>query len=124
MLLSKRSEMFLPMNWPSYFSKAKGCSVWDLDGNKYIDMSIMGIGTNILGYGQPEVDDAATGEQDAADHDRCMVAQPAGAVRKCSKIRGTRKFQKRQLNPQQIGNQIFFPLQLASTYVVCYYPTG
>lgn len=56
MLLSKRAEMFLPDRWPTYFSKAKGCSVWDLDGNKYVDMSIMGIGTNILGYGHPEID--------------------------------------------------------------------
>jgi glutamate-1-semialdehyde 2,1-aminomutase len=58
MLLSKRTEMFLPEQWPAYFSKAKGCKVWDLDGNEYIDMSIMGIGTNILGYGHPEVDAA------------------------------------------------------------------
>jgi len=58
MLLSKRAEMFLPEQWPAYFSKAKGCKVWDLDGNEYIDMSIMGIGTNILGYGHPEVDAA------------------------------------------------------------------
>lgn len=58
MLLSKRAEMFLPDQWPAYFSKAKGCKVWDLDGNEYIDMSIMGIGTNILGYGHQEVDDA------------------------------------------------------------------
>lgn len=58
MLLSKRAEMFLPDQWPSYFSKAKGCKVWDLDGREYIDMSIMGIGTNILGYGHPEVDAA------------------------------------------------------------------
>jgi glutamate-1-semialdehyde 2,1-aminomutase len=58
MLLSKRPEMFLPDAWPSYFSKANGCYVWDLDNRKYIDMSIMGIGTNILGYGQAEVDQA------------------------------------------------------------------
>ena len=58
MLLSKRPEMFLPEKWPAYFTKSKGCKVWDLDGNEYIDMSIMGIGTNILGYGHPEVDDA------------------------------------------------------------------
>ena len=58
MLLSKRAEMFLPDQWPAYFSKAKGCKVWDLDGKEYIDMSIMGIGTNTLGYGHPEVDDA------------------------------------------------------------------
>ena len=58
MLLSKRPEMFLPDQWPSYFSKAKGCSVWDLDGKELIDMSIMGIGTNTLGYGNDEVDAA------------------------------------------------------------------
>lgn len=58
MLLSKRPEMFLPEQWPSYFSKAKGCSVWDLDGNELIDMCIMGIGTNTLGYGNDEVDAA------------------------------------------------------------------
>jgi glutamate-1-semialdehyde 2,1-aminomutase len=50
--------MFLPDQWPAYFSRAKGCRVWDLDGREFIDMSIMGIGTNILGYGHPEVDEA------------------------------------------------------------------
>jgi glutamate-1-semialdehyde 2,1-aminomutase len=58
MLLSKRAEMFLPDHWPAYFRKATGCRVWDLDGREYIDMSIMGIGTNTLGYGHPEVDEA------------------------------------------------------------------
>jgi len=58
MLLSKRPEMFLPEQWPAYFSKAAGCRVWDLDGREYIDMSIMGIGCNTLGYGRPEVDAA------------------------------------------------------------------
>ncbi|MAQ88968.1 MAG: glutamate-1-semialdehyde aminotransferase [Rhodopirellula sp.] len=58
MLLSKRAEMFLPEQWPAYFSRVKGCRVWDLDGRELIDMSIMGIGTNLLGYGHPEVDAA------------------------------------------------------------------
>lgn len=58
MLLSKRAEMFAPGQWPAYFSKAKGCRIWDLDGRPYIDMSMMGIGTNTLGYGHPEVDEA------------------------------------------------------------------
>lgn len=58
MLLSKRPEMFLPENWPSYFSKAKGCKIWDLENNELVDMSIMGIGTNTLGYGHDEVDNA------------------------------------------------------------------
>jgi glutamate-1-semialdehyde 2,1-aminomutase len=67
MLLSKRAEMFLPERWPSYFSRASGCRVWDLDGNEYIDMSIMGIGTNTLGYGQPEVDAAVRSTVDAGN---------------------------------------------------------
>ncbi|MCJ8323668.1 MAG: aminotransferase class III-fold pyridoxal phosphate-dependent enzyme [Rhizobiales bacterium] len=58
MLLSKRPEMFLPEQWPAYYSRAKGCNVWDLDGVKYVDMSIMGVGANVLGYGRPEVDEA------------------------------------------------------------------
>lgn len=67
MLLSKRAEMFLPEQWPAYFSKAKGCQVWDLDGKQYTDMSIMGIGTNILGYGHPEVDAAVHQTVDAGN---------------------------------------------------------
>ena len=58
MLLSKRSEMFAPNQWPSYFKKSQGCHVWDLDDTQFTDMSIMGIGTNILGYSHPEVDEA------------------------------------------------------------------
>ncbi|MDD2731851.1 MAG: aminotransferase class III-fold pyridoxal phosphate-dependent enzyme [Candidatus Pacebacteria bacterium] len=57
-LLSKRSEMFLPDGWPSYFKKAQGVEVWDLDGNKFIDMSYMGIGTCILGYADLDVNQA------------------------------------------------------------------
>lgn len=60
MLLSKRPEMFLPEQWPTYFSKANGCSVWDLDNKHYTDVSIMGIGTNLLGYGHPKVDEAVS----------------------------------------------------------------
>jgi glutamate-1-semialdehyde aminotransferase len=60
MLLSKRPEMFLPNGWPSYYSKTKGCEVWDLDGKKYTDVSIMGIGTNTLGYSNFEVDNAVS----------------------------------------------------------------
>jgi len=57
-LLSKRPEMFLPEQWPSYYSKAKGVEVWDLEGNRYIDMSYCGIGACILGYADSDVDNA------------------------------------------------------------------
>ena len=58
MLLSKRPELFLPERWPPYFKKAKGCNIWDVDNNKFIDMSLMGVGTNILGYCNSKVDNA------------------------------------------------------------------
>lgn len=57
-LLSKRAESILPELWPAYYRKAKGCVVWDLDGNRYIDMSYMGIGSCILGYADKDVDAA------------------------------------------------------------------
>jgi glutamate-1-semialdehyde aminotransferase len=57
-LFSKRPELFLPERWPSYYHKAKGVEVWDLDNNKYVDMSYMGLGACILGYADPEVDNA------------------------------------------------------------------
>ncbi len=58
MLLSKNPNRFLPNYWPTYYKKAKGCEVWDLDGKKYVDMSTMGVGTNILGYQNSEIDKA------------------------------------------------------------------
>jgi glutamate-1-semialdehyde 2,1-aminomutase len=58
MLLSKRAEQHLPVGWPAYFSRSKGCRVWDLDDREYRDVGLMGVGTNILGYGYPAVDDA------------------------------------------------------------------
>ena len=60
-LLSKRPDMFSFGVWPGYFSKAKGVEVWDLDDNRYIDMSIGGIGANVLGYADPDVDAAVIG---------------------------------------------------------------
>jgi glutamate-1-semialdehyde 2,1-aminomutase len=64
-LLSKRPEMFLPDQWPNYYSKAKGVEVWDLDGKKYVDMSYCGIGACILGFGDDEVDNAVKSAIDA-----------------------------------------------------------
>ncbi len=57
-LLSKRPDQFSPETWPTYFSKASGTTIWDMDGNKYLDMSISGIGANVLGYCDPDVDKA------------------------------------------------------------------
>lgn len=57
-LLSKRPEMFLPDQWPAYYSRAKGAEIWDLDGRQYIDMSINNVGACVLGYADPDVNEA------------------------------------------------------------------
>jgi len=64
-LLSKRPEMFLPEQWPSYYSRARGVEVWDLDGNRYVDMSYNGIGACLLGAADPDVDEAVKKAIDA-----------------------------------------------------------
>jgi glutamate-1-semialdehyde 2,1-aminomutase len=54
-LLSKRPEMFAPGQWPPYYQSASGCEVVDLDGRRFVDMSMMGIGACLLGYNDPDV---------------------------------------------------------------------
>ena len=38
--LSKRPDLFLPIYWPTYYKKAKGCNIWDLNGKKFFDEHI------------------------------------------------------------------------------------
>ena len=42
---------------PKFLAKGKGCEVWDVDGNKYIDF-VMGNQPLILGYADPDVNKA------------------------------------------------------------------
>ena len=55
--LSKR--MSFPGDEPPLIARGKGCRVWDLDGNEYIDY-MCGYGSMILGYGYDLVDEAAS----------------------------------------------------------------
>ena len=55
-LFSKRSELFLPDQWPSYYKKAKGCEIWDLENNHYYDFAGMGVTACVLGYADNDVD--------------------------------------------------------------------
>ena len=57
-LLSKRPEMFAPEQWPAYYREARGCEVIDIAGNRFIDMSLNGILSCILGYADPDVNAA------------------------------------------------------------------
>uniref|UniRef100_UPI003F86EC95 aminotransferase class III-fold pyridoxal phosphate-dependent enzyme n=1 Tax=Candidatus Pelagibacter sp. TaxID=2024849 RepID=UPI003F86EC95 len=55
-MLSKNPKYILPNQWPLYYKKANGCMITSLDGKKYYDFSLMGVGTNILGYSNKIVD--------------------------------------------------------------------
>jgi glutamate-1-semialdehyde 2,1-aminomutase len=57
-LFGKRAELYLPEHWPAYYSKAKGCRIWDLDGNEYRDFTMCGIGACVLGYADSDVNAA------------------------------------------------------------------
>ena len=57
MLFSKRPENFLPNKWPTYFKKAKGAYIWDLNNKKYLDM-FFGVGQSVLGYANSKIDNA------------------------------------------------------------------
>ena len=43
--------------FPAYFLRAKGCRMWDADGNEFLDL-LCSIGPIILGYAYKPVDDA------------------------------------------------------------------
>ena len=57
-LLSKRSELFLPGHWPTYYKKAKGCKVWDLNNKVYYDFAGMGVTACVLGYSNAHINKA------------------------------------------------------------------
>src|SRR5688572_26327727 len=55
--LAKGPTQFVDGVAPKYLARGKGCRVWDVDGNQYIDLS-MGVGPLVLGYSYPRVDEA------------------------------------------------------------------
>ena len=57
-LLSKRPDRYSRGVWPTYFKEAHGIEVVDLDDNKYLDFSIGGVGATVLGYADPDVNQA------------------------------------------------------------------
>lgn len=62
---------FVPVEaFPFFSSKAKGSYFWDLDGNRFIDY-MCAYGPNILGYNDPDVDEAAAKQRELGD---CITA--------------------------------------------------
>jgi glutamate-1-semialdehyde 2,1-aminomutase len=57
-LFGKKPELYLPELWPAYYSKANGCEIWDMDGKRYLDFTMVGIGTSVLGYADKDINKA------------------------------------------------------------------
>ena len=51
---------------PYYAERAQGCRYWDVDGRSYIDY-LCGYGPILLGYGHPEVEEAAERQRRSGD---------------------------------------------------------
>lgn len=54
---SQNTRRDLYPEWPDYFARAKGCRMWDVDDNEFIDF-LCSIGPIVLGYAYDKVDDA------------------------------------------------------------------
>ena len=52
--------------FPFYSSRAQGSYLWDLDGNRFIDY-MCAYGPNVLGYNDPEIDEAAAAQRAIGD---------------------------------------------------------
>ena len=66
-LFGKRPDLYLPGgDWPTYYSKAKGINVWSIDNKKYLDFTMVGIGTSVLGYADPTINQVAKKSMNAS----------------------------------------------------------
>lgn len=72
-LMSKRAELFDDGVWPTYYTRAKGSSVWDLSGRRYIDF-VGGIGISVLGYADERINKAV--EKRILLGSNCSLANP------------------------------------------------
>ena len=62
---------FIPIEaFPYFSSRAEGSCFWDVDGNRFIDY-MCAYGPNILGYNDPEIDEAARHQRELGD---CITA--------------------------------------------------
>ena len=58
---------YIPIEaFPLFSSRAQGAYLWDVDGNRFIDY-MCAYGPNILGYNDPDVDEAARKQREIGD---------------------------------------------------------
>jgi glutamate-1-semialdehyde 2,1-aminomutase len=56
----------LPAGYPQFFARAEGATLWDVDGNAYVDF-MCAYGPMVLGYGNREVEEAAAAQRALGD---------------------------------------------------------
>jgi glutamate-1-semialdehyde 2,1-aminomutase len=56
----------LPEGYPQFFARAEGATLWDVDGNAYVDF-MCAYGPMVLGYGNREVEAAAEAQRHLGD---------------------------------------------------------
>jgi glutamate-1-semialdehyde 2,1-aminomutase len=56
----------LPPGYPQFFARAEGATLWDVDGNAYVDF-MCAYGPMVLGYGNHEVETAAETQRRLGD---------------------------------------------------------
>ena len=56
----------LPEGYPQFFARAEGATLWDVDGNSYVDF-MCAYGPMVLGYGNREVEAAAEAQRHLGD---------------------------------------------------------
>src|SRR5260370_9178318 len=56
----------LAPGYPQFFARAEGATLWDVDGNAYVDF-MCAYGPMVLGYGNREVEDAASTQRALGD---------------------------------------------------------
>lgn len=54
---ARHPSKFVPGSYPIFMNRGRGCHVWDVDGNEYIDW-IMSFGPVVLGHRHPRVERA------------------------------------------------------------------
>lgn len=57
-LFGKREQLYCPGIWPTHYKRASKLYIWDMNGRKYIDCTMVGIGTSVLGYANRRVNRA------------------------------------------------------------------
>ena len=61
-----QSAGLLPDDYPQFFARGEGAHLWDVDGNRYLDL-MCAYGPNLFGYANPEIDAAYVRQLGAGD---------------------------------------------------------